>query len=103
VTILTNTEGNSWTSDRFRTSWGRACARAKIGGVTFHDIRGSAVTRLALAGASVPEIASLTGHSVKDVEVILDAHYLGRDVRLAESAMRKRERKEKRTKVVKQV
>lgn len=103
ATILTNTEGNSWTSDGFRTSWGRACARAKIDDVTFHDIRGSAVTRLALAGAIVPEIASLTGHSLKDVEVILDAHYLGRDVRLAESAMRKRERKEKRTKVVKQV
>lgn len=103
VTILTNTEGNTWTSDGFRASWGKACDRAKIEDVTFHDIRGSAVTRLALAGASVPEIASLTGHSLKDAEDILQTHYLGRDVRLAEAAMRKRERKEKRTKSVKRV
>lgn len=103
VTILTNTEGNTWTSDGFRASWGKACDRAKIEDVTFHDIRGSAVTRLALAGASVPEIASLTGHSLKDAEDILQTHYLGRDVRLAEAAMRKRERKEKRTKSVKRL
>ncbi|MEY9427021.1 hypothetical protein ABH975_002336 [Bradyrhizobium ottawaense] len=47
--------------------------------------------RLALAGSTVPEIATFTGHSLKDVESILDKHYLGRDVRLAESAARKLE------------
>ena len=49
----------------------------------------------------MPQIATFTGHSLKDVEAILDKHYLGRDVRLAEDAMRKLERKEKRTKTVK--
>jgi integrase len=101
ATILTSSEGRPWTSDGFRTSWGRACERAGIRGLTFHDLRGSAVTRLALAGASVPEIASLTGHSLKDVETMLDKHYLGRDVRLAEAAMMKREQNENRTKGVK--
>lgn len=48
--------------------------------LTFHDLRGSAVVRLALSGATVPEIATFTGHSLKDVEAILDRHYLGRDV-----------------------
>jgi hypothetical protein len=67
----------------------------------FHDLRGSAVVRLAIAGATVPEIATFTGHSLKDVEAILDKHYLGRDVRLAENAVRKLERKERRTKSVK--
>jgi integrase len=67
------------------------CAKAKIEGLTFHDLRGSAVVRLALAGATVPEIATFTGHSLKDVEAILDAHYLGRDVHLAENAVRKLE------------
>ena len=47
-----------------------------------------------MAGASVPEIATFTGHSLKDVETILDKHYLGRDVRLAENAMRKLEEME---------
>jgi hypothetical protein len=31
----------------------------------------------------VPQVATFTGHSLKDVEAILDAHYLGRDVQLA--------------------
>ncbi|WP_333922790.1 hypothetical protein [Bradyrhizobium sp. CCBAU 25338] len=34
-------------------------------------------------------MATFTGHSPRDVEAILDCHYLGRDVRLAESAMAK--------------
>lgn len=57
--------------------------------LTFHDLRGSAVVRLALSGATVPEIATFTGHSLKDVEAILDRHYLGREVRLAESVKAK--------------
>jgi hypothetical protein len=32
------------------------------------------VVRLAIAGATVPQIATFTGHSLKDVEAILDAH-----------------------------
>ena len=60
-------------------------------GLTFQDLRGSAAVRLALAEATVPQIATFTGHSLKDVEAILDAHYLGRDVQLAEAAVRKLE------------
>jgi integrase len=93
--ILTNAHGQPWTSDGFRTSWAKACAKAKIEGLTFHDLRGSAVTRLAMAGCSVPEIASFTGHSLRDVESILDAHYLSRDQALAETAVRKLERRTK--------
>jgi integrase len=90
--ILTNSDGNPWTSDGFRASWRKAQAAAGVQGVTFHDLRGSAVVRLALVGATVPEIATITGHSLKGVEAILDTHYLGRDVRLAESGIRKLER-----------
>jgi len=60
--------------------------------ITFHDIRGSAVTRLAEAGGEVPEIATITGHSLADVEAILDARYLGRTTKLAVSAVAKLER-----------
>jgi hypothetical protein len=45
-------------------------------GVTFNDLRGTAVTRLALVGCTEAEIASITGHSLRDVRSILDAHYL---------------------------
>jgi integrase len=82
--------------------WGKTCIKAGLSDdLHFHDLRGSAVVRLAIAGATVPEIATFTGHSLKDVEAILDKHYLGRDVRLAENAVRKLDRKERRTKTVK--
>lgn len=90
--VLQNIFGHAWTSDGFRTSWRKACAVAKIEGLTFHDLRGTAVTRLALAGCSEAEIATITGHSLKAVGSILDAHYLHRDSKLAESAIRKLER-----------
>jgi integrase len=93
--ILTNSFGGPWTSDGFRTSWSKACARAGVSGLTFHDLRGSAVVRLALAEATVPQIATFTGHSLKDVEAILDAHYLGRDIQLAEAAVLKLEKRTK--------
>jgi integrase len=93
--ILTNTLGRPWTPDGFRTSWGKACDRAGVTGRTFHDLRGTAVVRLAIAGASVPQIAAVTGHSLKDVETILDAHYLGRDIQLAEAAVLKLEARTK--------
>ncbi len=87
--ILRNSRGAAWTSDGFNTSWRRCCAKAGIAGLTFHDLRGTAITRMALAACTVPEIAAVTGHSLKDVEAILDMHYLGGRAELAVSAMRK--------------
>ncbi|MFN5999375.1 MAG: tyrosine-type recombinase/integrase [Paracoccaceae bacterium] len=99
VTILTTVSGTSWTSWGFSASWRKAVAKAKVTGLTFHDLRGTAVTRLAIAGCTESEIATITGHSLRDVGAILDAHYLSRDSRLAESGMRKREAHEAGTKV----
>jgi integrase len=93
--ILTNTMGRPWTADGFRSSWSKLSDRAGIGDLTFHDLRGTAVVRLAIAGATVPQIATFTGHSLKDVEAILDAHYLGRDIQLAEAAVLKLEARTK--------
>jgi integrase len=90
--ILTNSEGRPWTSDGFRASWRKAQAAAGVRDVTFHDLRGTAVTRLALVGATEAEIANITGHSLRDVHAILDAHYLARDPALGENAIRKLER-----------
>jgi integrase len=89
--ILVNSQGRPWTQGGFRSSWGDACKKAGIVGVTFNDLRGTAVTRLALVGCSEAEIASITGHSLRDVRSILDAHYLHRDPGLADSAIRKLE------------
>jgi hypothetical protein len=37
--ILTSVDGTPWTSDGFRASWGKACAKAGVVGVTFNDRR----------------------------------------------------------------
>ena len=89
--ILVNSDNQPWTSDGFRSSWRKACAKAGVKGLTFHDLRGSAVTRLALGEASEAEIAIYSGLSLADVRAILDRHYLSRDPALAESAVRKLE------------
>jgi integrase len=89
VTILTNSRGLPWTEDGFRTSWGKAFDKSGLGDLHFHDLRGTAVTRLALSNCTVPEIAAITGHSMETVQNILDAHYLGGRVELAESAIKK--------------
>jgi integrase len=99
--VLTNSRGAPWTSDGFRASWRKLCARVGIKGLSFHDLRGSAVTRLALAGCTPPEIASVTGHALADVCAMLDRHYLGDRAALAESAIQKLEGIKTRTKAVK--
>jgi len=95
-TIVTTEEGRPYTSDGFRATWRKTCQWAGIKGLTFHDLRGTAVTRLAKSGATVPEIATLTGHSVSDVNSILDKNYLNRDRAMGVTAIRKLE---KRTKI----
>src|SRR5262245_59603686 len=89
--ILTNKAGRPWTERGFRSSWSTICKQAGIDGRTFNDLRGTAVTRLALVGCTEAEIATITGHSLRDVRSILDAHYLHRDIELARNAITKLE------------
>ena len=69
-----------------------SCAPTEVGqglrpcGHRGPHVPGTAVVRLAIAGATVPQIAAVTGHSLKDVEAILDTHYLGRDIQLAKAS-----------------
>jgi integrase len=89
--ILTNSLGRPWKSHSFQAAWITAKRNAGIDGVTYHDLRGTAVTRLAVVGCTEAEIATITGHSLRDVRSILDANYLHRDPALVESAIRKLE------------
>ena len=93
--ILTTKRGTPWTSDGFRSLGAKACETAGMVGLTFHDLRGTALTRLALAGASVREIATISGHSLGDVQQLLDRHNMSRDARLAEAAILKLETRTK--------
>jgi len=91
VTICTTSRGRPWTSDGFKTSFGKARDAAGLQGLTFHDLRGTAVVRLARAGCTVPEICSITGHSLKAAGDILDRHYLSADQAVSLNAIRRLE------------
>jgi integrase len=92
--ILLNEDGRPWQEKHngFRSSWRKASIKAGVQGrVAFTDLRGTAVTRLALVGCSVPQICTFTGHKAAEVNQILEAHYLHRDPQLALDAIRKLE------------
>ncbi|TCQ82586.1 hypothetical protein EDF68_101977 [Ochrobactrum sp. BH3] len=52
------------------------------------DFRDTSVTWMALAGATIPEISSVTGHTAESATRIL-RHYLARHPEMADSAIRK--------------
>jgi integrase len=76
----------------FRATWRKTCERAGVKGLTFHDLRGTAVSRLAIVGATEMEIAAIPGHAVSDVRSIMDKFYFNRDPAMAVSAVRKLEK-----------
>lgn len=84
--VLVNSFGQNWTSSGFRASWRKEMARLKIKGVTFHDLRGTAIT-FAYANLDrshedkIQLIAEISGHSKEDAEAIIRRHYLaGQDI-----------------------
>lgn len=83
--ILTNSRGRPWTSSGFHSSWGKACEKAGIEGLHFHDLRGTAVTRAAFDGATPHQLASRFGWSLKAVLDLLDHHYLADDQRAGDA------------------
>ena len=87
--MLTNSDGKPWSESGFQRAWGKATARAGIVGLTFHDLRGTAVVTLARAGCNEVEIYSITGHKPGDVQAILTTHYLPRDTEVASNAIAK--------------
>ena len=89
--MLVNSDGKPWSESGFQGAWGKATTRAGIRGLTFHDLRGTAVVTLARAGCNEVEIYSITGHKPSDVQAILTAHYLPRDAEVAGNAIAKTE------------
>jgi hypothetical protein len=54
----------------------------------FNDLRGTAVTLLAEAGCTIPEIVSITGHTLASATQILEK-YMARTKTLSDAAMSK--------------
>jgi integrase len=100
--ILTTKTGRAFKKRYFCRLWAETMVKAGIETVQlpdfdkpvrlhFNDLRGTSVTLLAEAGCTVPEIASITGHSLETVTTILK-RYLKFTKGLADRAMSKFER-----------
>ncbi len=63
VTVLTNPHGRPWRRDALSMATKRAVEAADLGGLNIHGLRKLAAVRLAQAGCSAHEIASITGHA----------------------------------------
>ena len=70
-TVLLNSYGRPWTSDGFRSSFAKARNAAGIKDLDFHDLRGTAVTNLRIAGADDADISRIVGWSIQSVRDLL--------------------------------
>jgi integrase len=89
--ILTTVEGGEWVESHFSTKFSATKNRAGLTHLHFHDLRGTAITVLAESGCTNSEIASITGHSMKHIEKIIDT-YMARTRKLNDEAVAKLER-----------
>lgn len=78
--ILTSSDKKPWTGDGFGSSWWKTLQRAGLSasGLHFHDFRGTAATKMFLAGLTNREIAQVLGWSEDRVDRLLD-RYVKRD------------------------
>jgi integrase len=73
--ILTTEQDRPWRKRHFSRLFKATCDRAGIPReLTFHDLRGTAVTMLAESGCTEAEIASITGDSRRSVSAILEKY-----------------------------
>jgi integrase len=88
--ILTTQNGRPWLKRHFSRQFRECCDKAGVTGLTFHDLRGTAVTLLAEAGCDVPQIAAITGHTLRSASAILEK-YMARTRAQGVAAMAKLE------------
>lgn len=99
--ILLTKTGRAFQKRYFAECWDDVYTRAKLPGAAgdgveadpkerlhFHDIRGTTVTMLFEAGCTVAEVASITGHSLRRAQEILDK-YLSRTSVMSTNAIAK--------------
>lgn len=93
--LFPNEDGKPMTTTTMRKRFEEIRAKAAkdnpvMADIVFKTLRHTAITRLAEAGCDTPLIASITGHSMKTCESIIDI-YLVRTARMAREAFSKRQ------------
>lgn len=96
--IALNSRGRPWTSDGFKTTWGKTLAKLGIEGVTFHDLRGTFISARAAEGSSVDDIARISGHSASEVKTVLERHYLATDQNASDAVIVRMDRTQRQRK-----
>lgn len=86
--LVPSPTGLPWTRRNFSRAWDAARRKAKLPPLQRRDMRRTAVLSMAVAGCTVPFIASITGHSVKSIEDMLKI-YLPRRTEVAVAAIQK--------------
>jgi integrase len=84
--ILTTVTGRAFAARHFAQSWRAVSEKAGAGELNFHDLRGTAATQLAEAGATVPMIASIMGWSHDSAQKIISS-YVARNSNLAKAGI----------------
>jgi integrase len=86
--LLTTEEGQPWKAENLRARWRAAMGRTDLAGADlhWHDIRGTALSRMAEAGCTDAERAAISGHSLGGGKL---ADYTARSKQLALNAYAK--------------
>jgi len=96
--VISERSGRPYTRSRFGDTFRAMRAAAGLPkDLRFHDLRRTAVVRLAEAGATVPEISAVTGHSLDRTARMLEV-YLPRTAPLARAAVTRLDEARARTK-----
>ena len=89
--FLFPSEDDAETPVEIRKAWETALKRAKVTDFKFHDLRHTAASYLAMAGATAPEIAEILGHKslqmVKRYSHFNKAHIAKLMVRMSSSRL----------------
>jgi integrase len=72
--ILTTVTGRGFKKRHFNDCWRAVADKARAGDLNFHDLRGTAATQLAHAGATIPMIASLMGWTEDSAQKIISKY-----------------------------
>jgi integrase len=80
-TLLQDTGGQQFTRRKFSTLWDEVESKAGLEeeDIQRRDLRRTAVIRLAEAGCTDFEIASITGHSLAQIKIILEVYWVATD------------------------
>ena len=90
--IVAGPNGQSLTATTWRRTFSAIRRKAGLDHLQARDLRRTFVVNAARAGATVPEIAASTGHSIDHTQEIFE-HYLPRDVHMARAGIIKLERR----------